>query len=178
MRRPITTVLVAVGVAATLGVGFAVAAIASSVSSSASSSATTSETTTPTSTTEEGKSTPYAATLSAKAEVPKPSGVRGGAGATFALTLTDKGGTYTAKWKLTFRNLTGKAVAAHIHHGKPGKAGPVLVSLCGPCKSGRGGSAKISEAAVTAIEKGQAYVNVHTAKNPGGEIRGQIAKKK
>jgi hypothetical protein len=30
---------------------------------------------------------------------------------------------------------------------------------------------------VTAIEKGGAYVNVHTAKNAAGEIRGQIAKK-
>ena len=177
MRRPITMVLVAVGVVATLGVGLAVAAIASSVSSSAPASTTsTTETTTPASTTEEGKSIPYAATLSAKAEVPKPSGVRGGAGATFALTLTDKGGTYTAKWKLTFRNLTGKAVAAHIHRGKPGKPGPVLIPLCGPCKPGQGGSARISEAAVTAIKKGQAYVNVHTTKNPGGEIRGQIAK--
>ena len=110
--------------------------------------------------------------------MPKPAGARVGAGGSFALTLADKAGKYTAKWKLMFHNLTGKAVAAHIHKGKPGTAGPVIVTLCGPCSSGQSGTAKVNEATVTALEKGAAYVNVHTAKNAGGEIRGQIAKKK
>ena len=37
------------------------------------------------------------------------------------------------------------------------------------------GKAKITPAIETALETGKAYVNVHTAKNGGGEIRGQIA---
>lgn len=170
MRRPITIALAVAGSTAVLALGFAVAALASSNS-------TNSAVTTPTSTTELGKSIPYRAVLAAKAEVPKPTGVKTSAGGTFTITLTNKGGKTTAKWKLTFHNLTGKATAAHIHHAKPGKAGPVLVPLCGPCKSGQAGTLKLVEMDVNLIEKGQTYVNVHTAKNPAGEIRGQIAKK-
>jgi CHRD domain len=36
------------------------------------------------------------------------------------------------------------------------------------------GKTKITAAIETALETGKAYVNVHTGKNPGGEIRGQI----
>ncbi len=176
MRRTSTVALAVVGVTVLAALGFAVSALGSSTS--ASTAVSTSETTTaPTSTTEEGKSIPYAAVLGARAEVPKPAGVPAGAAGGFSLTLTDKGGKYTATWKLTFRGLSGKAVAAHIHKGKVGKAGPVLISLCGPCKSGAHGTAKVPEAAVTAMEKGLAYVNVHTAKNANGEIRGQVRKK-
>ena len=180
MHRPAAVALTAAGVGVTLAIGFSVAAIASSGSAPGpAAAATTSETTTaPTSTSEQGKSIPYAASLGAGAEVPKPRGVPAGAGGTFTLTLTDTAGKHTATWKLTFHNLSGKAAAAHIHKGRPGKAGPVIVPLCGPCRSGLTGSAKISEAVVVAIENGVAYVNVHTAKNAAGEIRGQVAKKK
>ena len=41
-----------------------------------------------------------------------------------------------AAWKLTFAKLSGAATAAHIHLGAKGKAGNVLVALCGPCTSG------------------------------------------
>jgi hypothetical protein len=85
--------------------------------------------------------------------------------------LNKTGATLT--WKLTFTRLSGKALAAHIHRGKPGKAGPVVVPLCGPCRSGRVGKVNISKAVLTALEAGNAYVNVHTARNPAGEIRGQ-----
>jgi hypothetical protein len=177
VQKSAAVAFAAVGVGVTFAIGFSVAAIASSGSpSGAAAPATTSETH-PTSTTELGKSIPYAAPLRASAEVPKPNGVAAGAGGVFTLTLTDKAGKYTAKWKLTFHNLTGKATAAHIHKGKPGKAGPVVVPLCGPCRSGQTGTAKIPEAVVTAIEKGGAYANVHTATNAAGEIRGQLAKK-
>jgi len=91
-------------------------------------------------------------------------------------------GTFTADisgkkltWKLTFSGLTGRANAAHIHVGKKGVAGNVLVALCGPCKSGQKGTATVSAMVVRDIQKGLTYVNVHTAKNPNGEIRGQLA---
>ena len=176
MRKTIAVALVVVGAGALLALGFAVAAFGSS--SSASGPVSTSETTTaPTSTTEQATSTPYASALGAKAEVPKPVGVPAGAGGAFTVKLTHKGDKYTASWKLTFRNLSGKAVAAHIHKGKVGKAGPVLLSLCGPCRSGAHGTASVPAAAATAMQKGLAYVNVHTAKNANGEIRGQVRKK-
>jgi hypothetical protein len=116
------------------------------------------------------------ATLSAAKEVPKPKGVSANARGSFAAGLTRKGARGTLSWRLTFRGLTGKATAAHIHLAKPGRAGPVVAPLCGPCRSGVRGRAKVNARTVRALLNGGAYVNVHTAKNPAGEIRGQIRK--
>lgn len=166
-----TTILVVVGAAIALTLGFAVAGMASSSSSKGVLGGTTNE-----STTETHQVTKWTAALRPGAEVPKPTGVKAGAAGTFTITVTDKGATYTATWKLTFKSLTGKAVAAHIHKGKAGKAGPVAISLCGPCTSGKSGTATVSEAAFKAMKAGLTYVNVHTAANAGGEIRGQVKK--
>ena len=46
-------------------------------------------------------------------------------------------------WRLTFSGLSGKAVAAHVHLGRVGVAGPVAVPLCGPCASGAHGALKV-----------------------------------
>ena len=53
-------------------------------------------------------------------------------------------------------------------------AGPVIVPLCAPCKSGAQGKATVDSSVLNALESGRAYVNVHTKKNPAGEIRGQL----
>jgi hypothetical protein len=82
----------------------------------------------------------------------------------------------TLSWKLTFQGLSGKATASHIHVGARGRAGGVKVSLCGPCRSGARGTAKVDAKTVNALLGGSTYVNVHTARNAAGEIRGQIAK--
>ena len=82
----------------------------------------------------------------------------------------------TLSWKLTFQALSGKAMASHIHVGARGKAGAVKVSLCGPCRTGSRGSARVDAKTIAALMAGTAYVNVHTARNAAGEIRGQIAK--
>jgi CHRD domain len=116
------------------------------------------------------------AALGAAQEVPKPKGVSANAGGSLAAGLTRKGTGGTLTWRVTFRGLTGKATAAHIHLAKLGKPGPVAVPLCGPCRSGARGSAKVNARTVVALLGGGAYVNVHTAKNPAGEIRGQIRK--
>ena len=50
----------------------------------------------------------------------------------------------------------------------------MIVPLCGPCTSGMSGSAQVSKSVIKTLESGKAYVNVHTAKNPAGEIRGQV----
>jgi hypothetical protein len=106
-------------------------------------------------------------------EVPKPNAPKGAHGK-FTGTLVEKGKGAKLTWKLTFSGLSGKAAAAHIHLGKRGKAGPVAVPLCGPCRSGVHGKTTVTSKIEAAIESGKAYVNVHTAKNAAGEIRGQI----
>lgn len=115
----------------------------------------------------------YKATLTRGAEVPKPNAPAAAKGL-FTAKVVEGSTNATISWKLTFSGLSGKAVGAHIHKGKPGVAGAVLVALCGPCTSGKTGKAKTTNAIASLLEKGRAYVNVHTAKNAGGEIRGQI----
>ena len=57
-------------------------------------------------------------------------------------------------WKLTFAHLSGPGIAAHIHIGKVGKAGPVALALCGPCNSGQTGKGMLTHAQVAKIEAG------------------------
>jgi CHRD domain len=114
------------------------------------------------------------AALTGNTEVPKAKGAASAHGL-FAGTYVENKTGAVLKWKLTFSSLTGKALAAHIHRGKPGISGPVIVPLCGPCRTGQAGTVKITKATVDALEGHRAYVNVHTAKNAGGEIRGQVA---
>ena len=72
---------------------------------------------------------------------------------------------------------TGVAgTAAHIHLAAAGQNGPVAVPLT---KSGDNGwavpaGAKLTDAQFAAFKAGNLYVNVHSATNKGGEIRGQI----
>ena len=53
-------------------------------------------------------------------------------------------------------------------------AGAVALPLCGPCTSGAHGKARVTLVLARTLKRGKAYVNVHTQKNPNGEIRGQI----
>jgi hypothetical protein len=112
--------------------------------------------------------------LNSRQETPRPKRAVTARGAFSGTYVENKTGA-VLKWKLTFTRLTGSATAAHVHGGKRGVAGPVIVPLCGPCRSGQTGTTRISDAVVDALEKNRAYVNVHTAKNPGGEIRGQVS---
>jgi hypothetical protein len=114
------------------------------------------------------------ATLSAAKERPKPKGNVKRARGTFTATVKKEGTEGVITWRLTFSRLTGRGIAAHIHRGAPGKAGPVIVPLCAPCRSGARGQVTVGAAVLNALETGRAYVNVHTRKNQAGEIRGQL----
>jgi hypothetical protein len=113
-------------------------------------------------------------TLSASQERPRPRGKVRRARGTFTATVTKSGTSGVVTWRLTFSRLTGRAVAAHIHIGRRGTPGPVAVALCAPCRSGARGRATVDASVLSALEAGRAYVNVHTRRNPQGEIRGQI----
>jgi hypothetical protein len=109
--------------------------------------------------------------LNAAQEIPKQVVKNTAAHGTFTGTLT---GT-SLKFTLTFAGLTGPATAAHIHLGAKGVSGNVLVPLCTPCKSPVKGTVTVSAAVAKDFAKHLLYVNVHTAKNPAGEIRGQLS---
>ena len=117
------------------------------------------------------RTTTWTAALSSGQEVPKQVVKDSSAHGLFKATLSGK----TLKWKLTFAKLTGPATQAHIHMAPKGKSGDVVVPLCAPCTSSMTGTATVTSDEVSALKKHRLYVNVHTAKNPNGEIRGQLA---
>lgn len=133
---------------------------------------TTTATTTATTGGGDGEGT-YRAKLTVRAEVPTPNAPARAAG-NFSATITERRGQATIRWTLTFSRLSGRAVAAHIHRGAPGVAGAVVVPLCGPCRNGQTGRRVVDEDVVRPFARGGYYVNVHTAKNAAGEIRGQL----
>ena len=107
----------------------------------------------------------------------RPLGVRIGARGTFSGSFWPFGaGWESAHYWLSTRRLTGPALTAHIHTGVPGRNGPVLLTLC------EGGRCNLSGAFFYAYPVGYiktmrilgAYVDVHTKRNPRGELRGQI----
>ncbi|MRR52676.1 MAG: CHRD domain-containing protein, partial [Rhodocyclaceae bacterium] len=99
-------------------------------------------------------------------------------------------------WELEYDNLTSTPTAAHIHFGRPGTNGGVVVFLCGGSKPAcppnktkatgefvgadvlavQGITAGALADLLQAIRAGATYVNVHTSTFPAGEIRGHIGR--
>ncbi|MES2886893.1 MAG: CHRD domain-containing protein [Pseudomonadota bacterium] len=82
--------------------------------------------------------------------------------------------TRTLKWSVTHEKLTGPVTAAHFH----GPAGsdqnaPPVVNFSSQLTSPIEGQAVLTPEQVKDLMAGKWYVNLHTAANPGGEIRGQ-----
>lgn len=107
------------------------------------------------------------------------------------------------QWELSYSDLEGTVQQAHIHFGQRAITGPISVFLCTnlgngpaetqPCPSApatihgtiraadvtnlaneRGISAGELDELIAAIRAGATYVNVHSTRWPGGEIRSQI----
>jgi hypothetical protein len=80
-------------------------------------------------------------------------------------------------WTVTYSGLSGPATAAHFHGpAEPGKNAGVAVPIPNQASSPVNGSATLTDAQAADLLAGKYYVNVHTAANPGGEIRGQVTK--
>src|SRR5213080_2437810 len=116
------------------------------------------------------------AKMTASQVVPhKPKGNVAHATGTFVGTLRLSGARWQLSWHLTYKNLDHPSiVVADIHYGKPGHFGPIVVRLCGPCKSGQSGVKRVKATWVPAIKLGNTFFTLITGKNPNGEIRGQI----
>ena len=79
-------------------------------------------------------------------------------------------------WKGSYTGLSGPATAAHFHTGEAGKNGGVAIPIGGADKSPFEGSATLTDAQAADLMAGKYYINIHTAANPAGEIRGQVTK--
>jgi len=79
------------------------------------------------------------------------------------------------KWTVTYSGMTGPVTAGHFHGPAPaGSNAGVVVPFAGPLASPIVGSATLTPAQVDQLKAGLWYINLHTAANPGGEIRGQV----
>ena len=117
--------------------------------------------------------------LSGAQEVPAVTTAATGEGT--AVVSTD-GSTIT--YYVAYSGLSGPAVAAHIHTGAVGVAGGIILPLVVSASPMVGtltaanftpsGAITTFAQAVAAIQAGNTYFNIHTAANPGGEVRGQI----
>ncbi|OWP62556.1 hypothetical protein CDA63_13690 [Hymenobacter amundsenii] len=78
----------------------------------------------------------------------------------------------------SFTGLSGAITMAHVHNGFEGVAGPVVTNLFSMIRgnqiNGFLTGADISPDKLDRYLRGAYYINIHTALNPGGEIRGQI----
>jgi hypothetical protein len=93
----------------------------------------------------------------------------------FTGTMKAVGTRRTLRWHITYVGVGSSPLQiADIHYGKQRHFGPLLVRLCGPCKSGQSGTKKISAWAVRSIKAGSAWITIITGKYPNGVIRGQI----
>jgi hypothetical protein len=98
-------------------------------------------------------------------------------------------GTDSVMYSVNATNIQG-ATAGHIHSGKPGENGPIVVtlfkydspmnqvsesgSITADKLEGPMAGKQLSDL-TTAMSNGETYVNIHTEQNPNGEIRGQVS---
>jgi len=107
-------------------------------------------------------------TLSGSNEVPPVTTTASGTG-----TVT-VGDDRSVKANVTVTGMT--ATASHIHEGAAGSNGPVIVPFTktGDNTFAAPEGAKLTEAQYASYKAGNLYVNVHSAKSPGGEVRAQL----
>ena len=128
-----------------------------------------------------GDNDEFRAELTSRAEVPRNTSQAKG-DAEFTISRTGRSISY----RIEAEDLTGGVQAAHIHYGRTGQAGPVILTICkSACRVPRSGrltrrrfsraaGVRNFAAAVRQLRAGRTYVNLHTAQHKAGEIRGQI----
>lgn len=119
----------------------------------------------------------WAAEIAMKADLKGASEVPANTtGGTGSLQATYDDAAKTLSWNGTYSGLTGPATAAHFHGpAEPGKNAGVAVPAPAPA-SPFSGKATLTDAQAADLTAGRMYFNIHTATNPGGEIRGQVTR--
>jgi hypothetical protein len=114
------------------------------------------------------------ADLKASSEVPAKDSTGHG-----TLTATLDSTSNELKYHVVFSDMTGPITAAHFHGPAAVgvNAGP-QVPVKGPITSPVDGTATLTPEQAKDLLDGKWYFNLHTAANPGGEIRGQVMKGK
>ena len=129
----------------------------------------------------------FTATMTGSEEVP-PKNTQATGSAKFISSFDENSMTY----RIRVANINGVTMA-HIHSGKTGKNGPIVVTLFKSATPTGRVNGLLSQGTITStnlegplkgktisdlvklINDGKAYANVHTQQNPKGEIRGQIS---
>ena len=114
----------------------------------------------------------YKADLTGAAQVP-PNAAKG----TGTLQATYDPASKKLSYTVNYKDLSGPVTAAHFHG--PAAAGAnagVAVPAAAPLTSPIKGEATLTDAQAADLQNGLWYINIHTAANRGGEIRGQVVK--
>lgn len=87
--------------------------------------------------------------------------------------------TGVLRWKLSYSNLSGPPVMAHFHGPSAigfnaGVALPFPMPLASPYE----GRATLTPQQMADLMDGKWYANLHTAKHPDGEVRGQMIERR
>lgn len=131
----------------------------------------------------------FTANLSGNQETPAPVLTGAFGNATVTLDL----GTQVVTWSIDVFNMPSGTNNAHFHVGGPGNAGPTVVNIAFPpgisndfnlsgsataanlnSPGGRDQGIRSWEDFIQSLLGGQIYLNIHSAVNGGGEIRGQV----
>jgi CHRD domain len=119
----------------------------------------------------------HAETITLKAELkatnevpPNASPASGKAEATFNTE------TRVLTWTVTYADLTGPAMGAHFHGPSEAGKNAGIVLPFKTVQSPIEGTATLTENQAADLLAGKWYANIHTAANPGGELRGQMMK--
>lgn len=138
----------------------------------------------------QGQQIRLAARLTGSNETPAPGVLTGAFG---QAVVTVNMATQTVSWEIDVFNMPSGTNNAHFHVGGPGLTGPTVVTVGFPPGisndyrlSGSATAANLTVRAdqgirswedfLQALIGGQTYLNIHSAVNPGGEIRGQVVR--
>ena len=115
---------------------------------------------------------PLKANLSSQSEVP-PANSK----ATGTFTGSFDPSTKTLTYTINYSGLSGEPTAAHFHGpAQAGENAGVALPIGAPMSNPIKGSVTLTEAQARELMDGKWYVNVHTAANKAGELRGQVEK--